>query len=738
MAPLAVSFASTVSGGSGGYAYSWNFGDGSAPATTATASHTYAGGSYTAVLTVTDASSAKATSSVTVSVRPTLVVSASASPSQGAAPLLVNFTSTASGGSNSGYAYSWDFGDGTAGSGAAPSHSYTTGGTYTATVTVTDSAADTGTATATVSPLSVDLSATPTSGNFPLNVSLTASPCGGTGTYASYVWTFGDGTAPSTTTASTVAHTYAGAGTYSASVKVTDSAGITAASSAVTITATVPPLTATATATPTSGLAPVTVSLGGTASGGVGPYTYGWDFGDGSPASSGQSTPAASWTYQVPGTFTATLTVKDSQTPTPKTTTATVSITAKPPVPAISMVSPPFGPETGGTSVSISGTYFENASAVKFGTRSGTIVSNTCDASANCTLVATSPAAPAGPVNITITTPGGTTPATNDQFTYDLAWTSLAATGPLGREGAAMINDGSEVMLFGGSNGLADLADTWLWNGTAWTASAQVTAPSGRANAAVAYDSAHSTVVLFGGSCSLLGILTCPLTNLNDTWEWSAATKTWTQAQAAGAAGSPSARSGAMMAFDSSSRVILFGGFDGTNYLNDTWAFNFNSGKWTQLNASNCASTSLPSCRDLSAIGRDASGQVVLFGGENSGTYLSDTWTWNGSAWSSYSLSGPSARSMAAMGYYNKPGGGTATGLVLFGGRSTAANCPSGVCGDTWTWSSGRWENLYATGSAGSPSARYNASAATDTGGGVLLYGGNSGSAELADTHLIK
>jgi hypothetical protein len=128
---------------------------------------------------------------------------------------------------------------------------------------------------------------------------------------------------------------------------------------------------------------------------------------------------------------------------------------------------------------------------------------------------------------------------------------------------------------------------------------------------------------------------------------------------------------------------------------------------------------------------RDNSGQIVLFGGYN-GTALGDTWTLSGSTWTLYTLSSPPAREKATLAPYYHPGGGTASGLVLFGGQNGAT-----VLGDTWTFSGGRWVNTYGPG-PGSPSARYDAASAMDTSGGALIFGGNSGSGLRADTWLLK
>lgn len=81
-------------------------------------------------------------------------------------------------------------------------------------------------------------------------------------------------------------------------------------------------LSASASASPNTGNAPLAATLTGSATGGTAPYSYSWNFGDGSVASSVQD---PGHTYQKPGTYTATLTVTDSAEPA-QTASASVPI----------------------------------------------------------------------------------------------------------------------------------------------------------------------------------------------------------------------------------------------------------------------------------------------------------------------------------------------------------------------------------------------------------------------------
>ena len=111
-----------------------------------------------------------------------LSASASADVQAGPPPLDVHFSGAASGG-QAPYFYSWNFGDGSNPTTLQnPSHTFSTSGTYTVTLTVTDINLDTATDTLDIAvsgPLTVEVSASVTSGAAPLGVQFDTTVTGG-------------------------------------------------------------------------------------------------------------------------------------------------------------------------------------------------------------------------------------------------------------------------------------------------------------------------------------------------------------------------------------------------------------------------------------------------------------------------------------------------------------------------------------------------------------------------------
>ncbi len=215
-------------------------------------------------------------------------------------------------------------------------------------------------------PPTASVRATPSSGIAPLTTqfdsSLSSDP---DGTIVSWYWTFGDGT---TSTSANPSHVYASAGTYAASLTVTDNSGLTArANVSILVSAGNAVPRASISASALSGLAPLAVSFSGANSsdpdGSI--ASYAWDFGDGT-SGSGVS---ASHTYTAAGTYTARLSVIDNGG---ASASSTVAIT----------VTAPVNPTSGGpvASIAASSTSGYAPLATKFSaagtTVSGAIISS--------------------------------------------------------------------------------------------------------------------------------------------------------------------------------------------------------------------------------------------------------------------------------------------------------------------------------------------------------------------------
>jgi PKD repeat protein len=152
-----------------------------------------------------------------------------AAPDSGASPLTVSFALADP--TTSILSVGWAFGDGASVDGPAPTflsvdHLYAAPGSF---LTVAMATTATGTARCTVSitvqpsPLVASIVATPTSGPAPLTVHFTVNLSGGSGTFTSATWSFGDGSSGS---GSALNYTYSVPGSFTARFTVVDAAGL--------------------------------------------------------------------------------------------------------------------------------------------------------------------------------------------------------------------------------------------------------------------------------------------------------------------------------------------------------------------------------------------------------------------------------------------------------------------------------------------------------------------------------
>jgi PKD repeat protein len=241
---LTVAFNATASNDPDGNitSYSWSFGDEAPNGTGAASTHTYpANGTYRAVLTVTDNGGERNSTSKNITVLQTVTPTAKHYPValievEKVANLTVNVSgwhSYALDGKSI-VSYQWSFGDASSASGANITHTYAANGTYRISLNVTDSG---GLSNTTAHSVTVAKGVTPpTERHYPVaiiavedvkNLTVTVS---GWHSHAldgksivSYEWNFGDGKNAS---GANVTHEYAANGTYTITLKVTDSGGL--------------------------------------------------------------------------------------------------------------------------------------------------------------------------------------------------------------------------------------------------------------------------------------------------------------------------------------------------------------------------------------------------------------------------------------------------------------------------------------------------------------------------------
>jgi hypothetical protein len=212
---------------------------------------------------------------------------------------------------------------------------------------------------------------------------------------------------------------------------------------------------------------------------------------------------------------------------------------------------------------------------------------------------------------------------------------------------------------------------------------------------------------------------------LGDTWINKGGV--WSQLQTTT---SPAGRFAGSIAYDMQHhQTVLFGGQSGPssgcsplpdqlnqNHLcSDTWTFDGSA--WTRQPA-----PTSPPFRSLAAMAYDAdTSQTVLYGGFSDQNSLGDTWTWNGITWTQQSPSAsPPALEAAVMGW-----DALHRQLILFGGEGNGPNGPQ-YFSETWMWTGSDWQQLQPQ---TSPPPLHAASMAFDpvAGGLVVVVGQGSG-----------
>ena len=234
--------------------------------------------------------------------------------------------------------------------------------------------------------------------------------------------------------------------------------------------------------------------------------------------------------------------------------------------------------------------------------------------------------------NNRLVTFGGRAPTINGYASDTYEWTGSAwatiptPTAPSARHlyGLSFDQTRQVVVLFGGRTANATLNDTWEYDGITWTPRTLPTTPPPREEMAMVYDVGLHATVLFGGFDRSTN------TVLGDTWTY--AGTDWVEVLATS---SPSARYRTATIYDSfRQRVVLFGGFDGTNIAHDT--FQFTGETWNAVSTgSNVPQAATETLHGYDPVRR----KFVLFGGYG-GTFSNQTWEFTGSSTGFFSTFG--------------------------------------------------------------------------------------------------
>jgi probable HAF family extracellular repeat protein len=294
-----------------------------------------------------------------------------------------------------------------------------------------------------------------------------------------------------------------------------------------------------------------------------------------------------------------------------------------------------------------------------------------------------------------------------------VVWRSVAATpAPAPRAGHKVLFDpvNQKVVLFGGQSPTgALLNDVWEFDSQTetWTDVTPVGTPmpSGRSRFGMAFDSARSVFVAYGGYVG-----GSPGTS-DETWEWNPAVRRWTFRGYAGAIDF-AGRIGAELAFDPvRQQVLLFGGLPYWECPTNGGTYAWTGTAWQLVDGGG------PSGRAYHRMVTDPQrGKVVLYGGAyydcGATTDFADTWEWDGSSWTKMAdaPNRPSTNRGVALAY--DAGAGT---VLAFGGYGS---------NETWEWNGLTWDRQP---SLDPPTARMTSFTYDPIDHSFVLFGGSVG-----------
>src|SRR5690242_3062093 len=311
-----------------------------------------------------------------------------------------------------------------------------------------------------------------------------------------------------------------------------------------------------------------------------------------------------------------------------------------------------------------------------------------------------------GPTSVSPRAPG----PLGDTWTSDVSrWVHENVSGPSPRYFAALAYDASRhnYVLFGGQTAKGTSDETWTWDPSSskWTEMSPAHKPPPRRDAAMAYDPGHQVVVLFGGLIPDRG----EGHSASDTWTWNGSD--WAEV------GTDNYRLGIRTGprmVTAGNRVVMFGGHDfNSSYFGDAWAWD--GGSWTRVDHGPA-----PGGRGDAAIAWNPDdSSLFVYGGlgmrpnagpGNLGLPLGDAWSMKDGAWRELPVAGRQIMADANAIWDQK----TKRAVVMFG-----IACPDlATVGSSWDGAG--WSSVQV-----GASPRWGAAVAQDYQGNVLVFGGS-------------
>ncbi len=204
------------------------------------------------------------------------------------------------------------------------------------------------------------------------------------------------------------------------------------------------------------------------------------------------------------------------------------------------------------------------------------------------------------------------------------------------------------------------------------------------------------------------------------TWTYDLETNTWKDMKPTT---SPSVeRANAGMAYDPvNEKTVLFGDWRGGSATDDTWAYDYDTNNWTEMNPT----TSPRKRNNMGFVFVEDRACFIMYGGQDYSSFLSDTWFYwygNNTWWNPTTTGTPGNRAGHSMAYHE-----SLDRIVMIGGGV------NGDSNDTWMFDIDNltWSRQYPF---TAPSERSKHSMSYDPNSElVLLFGGGVGSTQYND-----